>query len=250
MQTTERPSETTTHTLRNRILGLAGGLGIALAIVFFLYQIRPVLTTSTLPPLIARERFNGRFSITNTGPTPISHVEVECRGNKALFARQHTFEMNGYVIIDEYAVPKVEPGESFVADCEQPWHLHADGGGGLLWLGAQMIPDPAPLIIDFTINQGKITLNHPGKAMKGFCDLSGYTDYPLTGIDASLVVRYSIPFLPYVRYSKTIHLIAEDQGQGIEWRIAPSSEPILPDAKGGMRFRSGGNKIRLGKRHT
>lgn len=249
---TESPPTENPKSLKSRraFSDVAKGLGVFLAIAgiaLAVYAIRPVLTASPQLPKIPSMPLNGRFLVTNTGLTPIRNVQVECRGNKVVFSEGHTFTLNGYVIMHEYEVPSVSSGESFVVSCPQEWHLYTTENHGVFYFG-EMRRDMPPLVIDFSIDKsGRPTLTHPKTAMKGFYDFAGYTDHPPTGIDASLIIRYEIPFFPG-SYTKTIHAIAENTGGALSWRTAPFREPTIPDGRGTIRVTSSGNKVTSGPR--
>lgn len=227
--------------LLSEVLGL---VGFAIAV----YVLRPILSTSSLPPLIGFAPSSGRFLVVNNGQLPIRNVQVECRGNKAVFAGQYTLALNGYISTSEYSVPEVGAGESFVADCQQPWALHMNQRDGFFSYGDMRKEYPPPVIY-FTLSDGRVVLSHPnGRPQKGWFDVSLYREYPITGIDASLIITYRLPIIGLQR-SKKIHLVAEQRGGNLGWTVAPESEAILPDGNGGFRVTSSGFGVRIGPRH-
>ncbi len=91
-------------------------------------------------------------------------------------------------------------------------------------------PGVKTLAIGFYIKNNTPSLMSTGGRPQGvISDLVGYSNYPVTAIDGTLIVRYNWPF-PWFQQQKIVHVIASNQGGAkLKWRIAPESEPVIPD---------------------
>ena len=77
--------------------------------------------------------------------------------------------------------------------------------------------------------------------------LVGYTMYPITRVDGSYIISYKWPW-SWFTHSKTIHMIGTETTDGIRWRAAPESEPVIADANNQM-FKVGPNPPANGGYH-
>jgi hypothetical protein len=217
---------------------VGGVIGIG---ILSIYVLMPTITVSSLQ---SPSPNRARVSVGNSGRVPISDIHVECRGNKAVFGQTATLALNGYSAISEFSVPRVAAGEGFVSECPQPWSFYIAEHDGFFAYG-DMQPDLPPFIIDFSID-GKdiVPLHRTGAPQRRFIDTSRYSGRPLTGIDASLTLSYKLPwFLFGWHSSRDIHLIAEDRGSGLIWRVAADGEPPLPDSPDGFVMETRGKTV-------
>jgi hypothetical protein len=220
------------------VMGVVGTLSI--------YFLVPTITVSSLPsPTPSR----ARVSVANRGLVPISDIHVECRGNKVVFGQTATLALNDYSAISEFSVPRVAAGEGFVAECPQPWSFYVTEHDGFFAYG-EMQPDLPPFIIDFSIDGKEVVPFHrTGAPQRRWIDTSTYSNRPLTGIDATLTVSYKLPWFLFGWHSRTeIHLIAEDGGSGLIWRVAGEKELPLPDGPEGFVMETHGKTVRLKSR--
>jgi hypothetical protein len=178
----------------------------------------------------------------------IKHVTVECLGNKAIFADRFTLILNRYELSKEYSVPDMEPGESFTANCAEEWSLYMKSDEGFFAFG-DVGPDvhaPA-LAIGFYVKDGRPTLMYPsGPPSFVVSDLFGYLNHPVTAIDGTVIVRYRWP--ASWKQERRIHIIASRKKKVLEWRVAPKSEPTIPEAPiaGGFTVTANGGRKGFG----
>jgi len=135
--------------------------------------------------------------------------------------------------IDEYSVSDVNPGESFTADCNFAWSLWKKPTDGFFLMGAGIAREPQ-LGIPFIFRDG-LPSPMPGVGVPAqvTSDFSGYSSSMITAIDGYFIVLYKWP-LCWFQEKRTIHMIARRSDDTLKWRIAPDSEPIIPDANGGF----------------
>jgi hypothetical protein len=203
----------------------------------------PTLNASSLEPLSSKR---ARVEIHVGGLIPIHNIEAICQGNKIVFDNRHTLITNGFIKIDQYAVPTVNSGETFTLECPVAWSLHMNAREGIFSFG-DLRQDHPPAVIEFTTNDGNVILKHPdGLPQSRWFDATTYVEHPVSGIDASLLVSYRLPtWLFGWTVHKTFHLIAQSRNDKLVWRIAPASEPTIPDGIDGMIIESHGNALRL-----
>jgi hypothetical protein len=207
---------------------LATVLGLAVA----LYALRPALTVTSLAPSDVHNNNGSKASITVTG-TGIKDVTVQCVTNKVIFEGRNTLALSRFAMVDEYSVRDVAAGESFAADCNFAWSLWTKAEGGFFLLGAG-VPGVQNLGIAFLFKDGVPSLI-PGApfpaAIKS--DLVGYSPSQVTAVDGYFIVLYRWPLSPF-RERRVIHMIARRNSGGLQWRVAPSSEPVIADAADGF----------------
>jgi hypothetical protein len=211
---------------------------------------RPVLSVSSFGTSDKFGDYGVRISITDNG-APIRTVTVQCVTNKVVFAEKFTLELERYALIDEYSVSDVKPGESFTADCLFGWAMWMKSSGGFFALGG-ITPGIPTLGIGFYITNGIPSLMVTGGSPRAVTsDLVGLSNYRVTGIDGSLIVRYSWAW-SWFRQEKTIHVIGATTNKGVEWRVGPKSEPIIRDGRmpGGFKVTAKGPEKGFGVTFT
>ena len=204
----------------------------------------PSLNASALEPI---RPTRSRVSVTIDGLVPLNDFRVECRGNKVVFADRFTLKANGYVTIDQYSVDRFGVDDTLELECAQPWALYTTPAEGVFVFG-DMDREHPPAVIELNIRPtGDVTMKRPpgSPPQSPWLDTTQYESHPITGIDASLIVSYRLPwYLLNLEQSKSIHLIANDRGGGLMWRVTPDKEPPLPDADTGLIVENSGTAIR------
>jgi hypothetical protein len=210
------------------LLGLLTVLGTLLAV----YGLRPVLSVTLLSTSRLHPSLGTAASITYSGMTGIKKVTVQCVTNKVVFDGPYTLELINYALINEYSVPDVQNGESFMADCFFAWSMYMGSANGFFTLGT-IRPDiiqTQTLGIPFGVKDGMLTPTASGGQPKAITsNLVGYSNRQATDVDGSIIVRYEWPW-SWFRQQRIIHIIASRTGQGLSWRVAPKSEPVIPDS--------------------
>lgn len=235
-----------------------------LALLLSLYSIRPVLSANSIDTPEAV--LSATVAVTNTGST-ITHVDVRCIANKIVFANKFTLNFDHYSAIDEYSVPDVKSGESFSATCPVGWTM---------WMGARdgyfVWGDPRAGMRTLGIGflrqaNGRFTLMHPDGPPQVVIptSLNGYTRFPISWIDGSVIVTYKWLF-SWTSQESRIHIIghasevADNAGHegNMKWHVAPTSEPVIDtsttpggfviDAVGGIGDRPFGVLLKYGGR--
>jgi hypothetical protein len=84
----------------------------------------------------------------------------------------------------------------------------------------------------------------PTKVVMGF---TGYLNSQITAIDGAFVILYKWPLTPWVQ-RRVIHVVARRVGDDLKWRVAPESEPVIPDpdVSGGWTFTAKSDNDRWG----
>ena len=208
---------------------LATVFGLAIA----LYTLRPVLAVNSLAPSDLHGNNGSKASITVTG-TGIKDVTVQCVTNKVIFEGINTLALPRFTILDEYSVRDVAVGESFTADCNFAWSLWTKVEGGYFLMG-EGTPGTPQLGIPFVLNKDGMPSLRPGAPFPAIVkpNLVGHFPSQVTSVDGYFIVLYRWPLSPF-REKRTIHMIARRNSGGLQWRVAPSSEPIIADAPGGF----------------
>lgn len=205
-------------------------LTTAAALPIAIYAMRPVLSVTSLPPPWFAGDYRARAVITNNGMR-IKDVVVQCVSNKAIADDKYTLELHKYFMVNEYSVNNVASGESFTADCEFAWHLLTKNTDGLFVLGdSAMLTANSECCVWNTLGIW-FDLKHGYPLREGYVNQAfvGYTRYPITGLDGSFIIKYKWPF-SWFEQEKIIHMIARKTGNGVGWRVAPESEPVIKDA--------------------
>ena len=211
-----------------KLLVEMGGL-LALAITIYLFL--PVLSVTSLGTSEVWGDNGAKISI-SVGGIPIRAVTVQCVTNKVVFVDKYSLELQRYIASDQYSVSDVRSGESFTVDCTFAWTMWMKGNQGLLALGNPRLGAQDIGIEFFVTSGGDPILKETKSAPKLFIayDLTGYSYYPITGIDGTVIIRYDWPW-SWFRHERIVHLIAFKGIRGIEWRVAPQSEPPIPSPR-------------------
>jgi hypothetical protein len=219
------------------VLALIAILSLAAA----LYVMRPILTASLVTPPVGSDKAEADVAITNSGHIGITDVQVSCEWNKAIFGGKYTFVMNSLILLTVNSPTKIDAGQTITTFCWQPWALYLNRTGGLFSMGSPTPQHPAPGV-DFSFSaDGNPVLRHPHDVVPlSVPDLSVFSNYQMTGVDAAIVVAYRVLG---IRRTHTIHLVSDDLGQ-IFWRIMPGSA-TLPDGIGGFKLTAGGNAMTI-----
>lgn len=218
---------------------LAIELAGLVSLVIAAYTLCPVLSVTSLEPSDLHGNNGVKASIVVNG-TQIRDVKVQCMTNKVIFADRDTLALSRFTLLDEYSVNDVGRGESFTADCGFTWSMWTKPmGEGLFIMGAGT-PGKPQLGIPFTFKDGLPSLT-PGVPLPASIttDFMGYSSSEVTAIDGSFVVLYKWPWR-WFQTSKVIHIIGRRSDGRIKWRVAPNSEPIIPDAAGGFMVTASG----------
>ena len=204
------------------LVEIGGLVGLLIAV----YALRPVLSATLFDTNDGNT--GAQVSVTDNGMS-ILGVSTQCITNKVIFSNRFTLELDNYALVNAYSVPHVRSGESFAVTCVFGWSMWMKSSDGFFALG-DVQPGVQTLGIGFYVNNGVPALMRTGGAPQAVVsDLVGYSNYPVTAIDGSLLVRYHRPF-SWFQQDKIIHVIACNQGgEKIRWRIAPESEPVIPD---------------------
>jgi hypothetical protein len=204
---------------------------IPVGILLTLYSLRPVLSVSSPLPSDLHDTNGAKVSITNTG-MKIKNVKVQCVTNKVLFKNIHTLEMDRFVKINEYSVADVGTGESFTGDCGFIWSLWTKATDGFFIFGGGVSGVPQ-MAIPFLLNNGNASFL-PGAPIPRIMkpDFAGYAYNQVTAADGSFIVSFTWPW-SWLRHERIIHVIARQTSDGLKWRVAPSSEPVIRDANPG-----------------
>ena len=227
----------TSKILRHRWESAIAILAFAIAI----YALRPILTASLVSTPTGADKTEAELTIANSGHIPITDVEVLCQWNKAVFGGRYTFVMNGLVTLSVHSSSRLSPGESITTFCWQPWELYINRAEGVFSLGRPDIPQRLTVGVDFTFPNGPEhpVLTHPHDVVQLWVpDLSIFDAYPMTAIDAVVVVKYRVFGVKRLR---AIHLVSDDLGQ-IVWKIMPEGVTIS-DGNGGFKVSSAGRAV-------
>ncbi len=216
-------------------------------VVLSVYAVRPVLSVSSLNTSDLHGANGAKLSITNSG-MKIRNVKVQCVVNKVLFKNIHTLEMDRFAVVNEYAVPDVATGEAFTADCGFAWSMWTKPTDGFLLFGGGAAGVPQ-LGIPFLLNNGNPSFA-PNASIPVILkpDFVGYSYNQVTGVDGSFVLAYTWP-ISWIRHEHVIHMIARRTTEELSWRVAPNSEPVIPDAqpgKDGIKFTATGTPGKWG----
>ncbi len=162
-------------------------------------------------------------------------VEVDCEETKVVFSNEHTLNSGEHMVLSQYRVAHVRPGEPFTLLCPQTWRLFIDKdkSTGLLTFGDVDVGTFNPLVFEFQITGNKqIRLTH--EAARGQLPLIRPPMYPISKMDMRLVIKYRI-FLPFVTFSKTLRFTTETSPGGqLKWISIPLSQKDIPDGVGGL----------------
>jgi hypothetical protein len=169
------------------------------------YASRPVLAVTSLAPSDIHNNNGSKASITVTG-TGIRDVMVRCVTNKVIFEDKNTLALPRFTVIDEYSVRDVAAGESFTADCNFAWSLWTTPANGFFLMGGGA-PGKPQLGIPFLFDDGLPSV------------------IPGTPIPATLSPDFK---------QRRVHMIARRNDGELKWRVAPNSEPTIPDATDGF----------------
>lgn len=204
--------------------------GTALALFIAYYAARPAVSPSLSDQMVdVTNHAIPRISVTNTGAMTMRDVTVECLSNKAVFADKYTLELHRYVLMQEYAAATVNQGESFTAACPQAWFLYMNKTDGFFAFG-EVSEEHSSLGIPFTFKYGPPTLLYStGTPVFVRSDLVGYTNYPSTSLDGTLIIKYKFSLFG-IRQERRVHLVGFRSAAVIVWKIAPESEAVIPDA--------------------
>lgn len=224
------------------ILAVSTIAGCAIGI----YVLRPIPTPYSVTPLDPSNPYATDFSILNNGQLEMRDVEVDCEETKVVFSNEHTLNSGEHMVLSQYRVGHVRPGEPLTLLCPQTWRLFIDKSksSGLLTFGD--IDGPRAfntLVFAFQIMSNKqIRLTH--EPARGQLPMIRPPLYPISKIDMRLVIKYHI-FLPFLLLSKTLRFTTETSSDGqLKWISIPLSEKDIPDGIGGLiLWIQGGNFI-------
>jgi hypothetical protein len=221
---------------------------VPFGILLALYSIRPVLSVTSLSGTGIDGVYGAKVTVSESG-LPIREVSVRCVTNKVVFEDRFTAEFERYVSVEEYSVGDVKPGESFTVNCNLAWSFWDMTDRGVLVLGYPTPGQPNMAIPFRYINETPVVTSGPAPASMtfGFADAVNYRGHAITAVDGSFVVSYKWYLCPF-RENSTIHVIASPGPEdGIKWRIAPASEPVIADAKlGGWKLTAKSNTAKFG----
>jgi len=200
-------------------------LGIAL------YMLRPILSVTSFTGTGTDNAYGVKATVADTGISPIRDVKVQCVTNKVIFDNSFTLAFNNFVSWEEYSVGNLKSGESFTANCTFAWSMWEKSDRGMLILG-HGTPGKRSLGVTYQYVNGTPmpTSSGPAILIVGFEDAIHYQNRQLTTVDGSFIVQYKWRLWPF-QQTTIIHMI-ESPGpeEGIRWRVAPASEPVIPDA--------------------
>jgi hypothetical protein len=203
-----------------------------IALLLAYYTIRPILSVTNSVGTGIDGTYGVKATVTETGTSPVKDVRVQCVTNKVIFDDKFTLEFEKFISVDEYSVGDMKAGESLTANCTFAWSMwEKSDQQGVLVLGYPTLVKPN-VGITYRYDRGApvMTGNWPTAVTFPFGDAIRYQKHKLTAVDGSFVVRYRWWLSPFWQ-TKTIHMI-ESPGpeEGIRWRVAPASEPVIQDA--------------------
>jgi hypothetical protein len=211
-------------------LGLEIGTLVGLVITF--YALRPILSATSSVGTGIDGIYGVKITVAEAGIS-MKDVLVQCVSNKVIFDNRFTLQLNKFVSVDEYSVGDVSAGESFTVNCTFAWSMwDKTDGQGMLILGRPTVGRPnLGMTFQYVNGVPMATSRCPIAITVGFADAVRYKNHEITGVDGSFVIRYRWPLLPF-HQTKIIHMI-ESLGpeNGIKWKVAPASEPVMPDAQ-------------------
>jgi hypothetical protein len=207
------------------------------------YALHPVLAVTSLLPSDLHGNGGVKASITLNGMS-IREVKVQCVTNKVIFEDKMTLAPPHFAVIDEYSVRDVARGESFTPDCNFAWSLWTGPTSGFFLIGAGVTGARFPQLgIPFLLKDGLPFFAPGARAPVAIrSDFSGFSSSQVTAIDGDFVVLYKWPLSPFEE-KRAIHMIARrtDGAGDLKWRVAPDSEPTIPDAVSGFIVNAGGD---------
>lgn len=158
---------------------------------------------------------------------------VRCVTNKVIFEDKNTLALPRFTVIDEYSVRDVAAGESFTADCNFAWSLWTTPANGFFLMGGGA-PGKPQLGIPFLFDDGLPSVI-PGTPIPATLspDFIGYSSSNVTAIDGEYIILYKWPLYPF-QEQRRVHMIARRNDGELKWRVAPNSEPTIPDATDGF----------------
>jgi hypothetical protein len=196
-----------------------------------LFAVRPILSVTSFDGTGINNNYGVKITVTETGSTPISDVVVQCVTNKIIFDNRVTVEFDKYMRLDEYSVGTVGAGESFTVNCTFGWSLWEKEDDAVLIAGF-----PTPGYQNLGI---RLKYRNGTPSVAGFCptvisfdvaDALSFKGRRITAVDGSFVIHYKWKSAR-IPQTRVIHMI-ESNGpeEGLRWRVAPESEPIILDA--------------------
>ncbi len=174
-----------------------------------------------------------KLLLTNSG-WEIRDVKVQCFTNKVIYKGIYGLAFDRFTRLTEYAVPDVKDGESFPADCYFAWSFWTKPTDGIFVYGRDVTASAGPYMgILVVFRNDGVPMLRPGTPVpaKMTADLTGYSYNQITAVDGSFVVEYRWPHTFWVQ-RRVIHVVARRSGDELKWRVAPESEPVIPDPEG------------------
>jgi hypothetical protein len=159
----------------------------------------------------------------------IKNVEIQCVTNKIVFNGIHTLKLDRFVKLNEYRVPDVGTGESVTGDCNFIWSLWTKPTDGFFIFGGG-VAGALQMAMPFLLNDGNASFP-PGVPIPGMMrpTFTGYSYNDVTAADSTFIISYTW-LVPWARQERIFHMIARRTDDGLIWRVAPESEPVINDA--------------------